>query len=467
MKIYNSLTKRKEEFVPLEAGKVKMYACGITVSGEAHIGHGYQALIYDIMRKYLEKVGYKVTYARNYTDVDDKIIAKSKETGIPADVYAAEMIGKINEVMGELHVDDPDVWLKATENIGNIVDFIRRLIEKGHAYATKNGDVYFDVDSYPAYGHLSNRSLEDALDGVRVDNDDEKKNAYDFALWKSAKEGEICWDSPWGKGRPGWHIECSAMNRAAFGDQIDLHGGGRDLIFPHHENEIAQTEALTGKPFVKYWTHNGLIKVNGQKMSKSLGNSLLLTDLLEKYSDEAIKFALLQTNYRNDINITDDLFPEAEKHLYEFYRELAEAEGAALFASEEDKSYAKKIDKEFDDCMDDDFNTALALGNLFGYFKEMRKFLSGKDPKAAAMAAQLRETYSLLGLFKKDAAAYVKWYESKNAAEIPAAVRAIAEERLAARAAKDWAKSDALRAKLAELGYAVKDSKEGYTLTKN
>ncbi|MBS1401182.1 MAG: cysteine--tRNA ligase [Clostridia bacterium] len=467
MKIYNSLTKRKEEFVPLEAGKVKMYACGITVSGEAHIGHGYQALIYDIMRKYLEKVGYKVTYARNYTDVDDKIIAKSKETGIPADVYAAEMIGKINEVMDELHVDDPDVWLKATENIGNIVDFIRRLIEKGHAYATKKGDVYFDVDSYPAYGHLSNRSLEDALDGVRVDNDDEKKNAYDFALWKSAKEGEICWDSPWGKGRPGWHIECSAMNRAAFGDQIDLHGGGRDLIFPHHENEIAQTEALTGKPFVKYWTHNGLIKVNGQKMSKSLGNSLLLTDLLEKYSDEAIKFALLQTNYRNDINITDDLFPEAEKHLYEFYRELAEAEGAALFASEEDKSYAKKIDKEFDDCMDDDFNTALALGNLFGYFKEMRKFLSGKDPKAAAMAAQLRETYSLLGLFKKDAAAYVKWYESKNAAEIPADVRAIAEERFAARAAKDWAKSDALRAKLAELGYAVKDSKEGYTLTKN
>lgn len=467
MKIYNSLTKRKEEFVPLEAGKVKMYACGITVSGEAHIGHGYQALIYDIMRKYLEKVGYKVTYARNYTDVDDKIIAKSKETGIPADVYAAEMIGKINEVMGELHVDDPDVWLKATENIGNIVDFIRRLIEKGHAYATKKGDVYFDVDSYPAYGHLSNRSLEDALDGVRVDNDDEKKNAYDFALWKSAKEGEICWDSPWGKGRPGWHIECSAMNRAAFGDQIDLHGGGRDLIFPHHENEIAQTEALTGKQFVKYWTHNGLIKVNGQKMSKSLGNSLLLTDLLEKYSDEAIKFALLQTNYRNDINITDDLFPEAEKHLYEFYRELAEAEGAALFAREEDKSYAKKIDKEFDDCMDDDFNTALALGNLFGYFKEMRKFLSGKDPKAAAMAAQLRETYSLLGLFKKDAAAYVKWYESKNAAEIPADVRAIAEERFAARAAKDWAKSDALRAKLAELGYAVKDSKEGYTLTKN
>ena len=219
MKIYNSLTRRKEEFVPLEAGKVKMYACGITVSGEAHIGHGYQALIYDIMRKYLQKKGFAVTYARNYTDVDDKIIARSKETGIPADIYAEKMIGDIDKVMREFHVDDPDIWLKATENIGNIIDFVQKLIEKGHAYATKKGDVYFDVDSYPAYGHLSNRTLEDALDGVRVDNDDEKKNAYDFALWKSAKPGEIFWDSPWGKGRPGWHIECSAMNRAAFGDR--------------------------------------------------------------------------------------------------------------------------------------------------------------------------------------------------------------------------------------------------------
>ena len=467
MKIYNSLTKRKEEFEPIEAGKVKMYACGITVSGEAHIGHAYQALIYDIMRKYLQKLGYRVTYARNYTDVDDKIIAKSRETGIPADVYAAEMIGKIDEVMRKFRVDDPDVWLKATENIGNIISFIAELIEKGHAYATKKGDVYFDVDTYPAYGHLSNRNIEDALDGVRVDNDDEKKNAYDFALWKSAKEGEICWDSPWGKGRPGWHIECSAMNRAAFGDQIDLHGGGRDLIFPHHENEIAQSEALTGKRFVKYWTHNGLIKVNGQKMSKSLGNSLLLSDLLGKYSDEAIKFALLQTNYRNDINVTDDLFPEAEKHLYEFYSALASAEGAHLSAGAADKAYAEKIDAEFDECMSDDFNTALALGNLFGYFKELKKLVSEKDPRAAAVAAQIRATYSLLGLFRKDAAAYVKWYESKISSDVPEAVKAVAEERLAARARKDWAARDALRAKLAEMGYAVKDSKEGYTLTKN
>ena len=482
MKIYNSLTKRKEEFVPMEENKVKMYACGITVSGEAHIGHGYQALIYDIMRKYLKKLGYDVTYARNYTDVDDKIILKSRETGIPADEYAVKMIENINGVMEKFHVDDPDVWLKATENIENIIGFVSALIEKGHAYPTSKGDVYFDVQSFPGYGKLSNRNIEDALDGVRVDNDEEKKNAYDFALWKSAKEGEISWDSPWGKGRPGWHIECSAMNREAFGEQIDLHGGGRDLIFPHHENEIAQTEALTGKQFVKYWTHNGLIKVNGQKMSKSLGNSLLLAELLEKYSDEAVKFALLQTNYRNDINITDELFPEAEKHLYDFYStlvvvdkvmdklrgmeltiEIADAESAA--------EIAERVDSEFNACMSDDFNTALALSNLFGYFKEMKKLLatgkSGDLFVALSYAVQIRKTYALLGLFKKSAKEYVDWYQKQNVSDIPKEVEEIARERWEARLNRDWAKSDELRNKLSEMGYSVKDSKTGYELIKN
>ncbi len=465
MKVYNSLTKRKEEFVPLEGNKVKMYACGITVSGEAHIGHGYQALIYDIMRKYLKKLGFEVTYARNYTDVDDKIIAKANAEGVPADEYAAKMIEDINAVMEKFHVDDPDVWLKATQNIENIIEFVSTLIEKGHAYPTKNGDVYFDVQSFPAYGKLSNRTLDDALDGVRVDNDEEKRNAYDFALWKSAKAGEIFWESPWGKGRPGWHIECSAMNRAAFGEQIDLHGGGRDLIFPHHENEIAQTEALTGKPFVKYWTHNGLIKVNGQKMSKSLGNSLLLADLLNKYTDEAVKFALLQTNYRNDINITDDLFPEAEKHILEFYKALAAADELKCEVNEGGMYGVKYVDEEFNACMNDDFNTALALSNLFGYFKELKKLTAAKEEKAAALAAQIRKTYALLGFFQKDAKEYVAHFAVGE--EIPAEVEAVAKERWAARLAKDWAKSDELRGKLAEMGYAVKDSKEGYTLTKN
>ncbi len=461
MKIYNSLTRRKEEFVPIEEGKVKMYACGITVSGEAHIGHAFQAMLYDIFRKFLEKQGYKVTYARNYTDVDDKIIARSKETGIPADKYAEMMIKKIDHVMREFDVDDPTLWLKATENIGNIISFVQALISSGHAYAADNGDVYFDVDTFPAYGQLSGRDKEDALDGVRVENDDAKRHPYDFALWKAAKPGEICWDSPWGKGRPGWHIECSAMNRAAFGDQIDIHGGGRDLIFPHHENEIAQSEALTGKRFAKYWTHNGLINVNGQKMSKSLGNSLLLEDLLKQYSNEAVKFALLSTGYRGDINITDSLFPEAEAHLRRFYELIARAEEA--FPDE--KGGEESIDKRFDEAMSDDFNTALALSDLFGYFKEVSRLLAERDPQARRIVNQIRATYSLLGLFKKDAKQYLAAYGEKQE-EVPEEVKAVAEERKAARANKDWAKSDELREKLKALGYAVKDSKDGYTLTK-
>ncbi len=460
MKIYNTLTRRKETFVPLEEGKVKMYACGITVSGEAHIGHAFQAILYDIFRKFLEKKGYQVTYARNYTDVDDKIIARSKETGIPADEYAKMMIKKIDAAMARADVGEPTLWLKATENIGNIISFVEALIAGGHAYPAANGDVYFDVDTFPAYGQLSGRDKEDMLDGVRVENDGEKRHPYDFALWKAAKEGEISWDSPWGKGRPGWHIECSAMIRAAFGEQIDIHGGGRDLIFPHHENEIAQSEALTGKRFVKYWMHNGLIKVNGQKMSKSLGNSLLLDDLMDKFSPDALKFALLSNNYRNDVNITDDLFPAAEAHVARFYALI----GRAGSAFPEETGKEREIDEKFDAAMEDDFNTALALADLFGYFKEIARLLDAGDARARRMTNQIRETYALLGLFKKDPAAYRAQYAKEEA--VPENVRAVAEERRAARLQKDWAKSDELREKLKEMGYAVKDGKDGYTLSK-
>ena len=462
MRVYNTLTRKKEEFIPLEEGKVKMYACGITVSGEAHVGHGYQALIYDVMRKYLEKRGYKVTYARNYTDVDDKIIARSNEAGVPADIYAAEMIKKINAVMAEFGVDDPTLWLKATENIGNIIKFIARLIDSGHAYPAPNGDVYFSVSSFKRYGCLSNRSVEDMLDGVRVDNDENKREPADFALWKAAKKGEICWDSPWGRGRPGWHIECSVMNYEAFGEQIDIHGGGRDLIFPHHENEIAQTESLTGKQFAKYWTHNGLIKVNGQKMSKSLGNSLLLEDLLKKYTNEAIKFALLSNNYRNDINITDDLFPEAEKHLTEFY--------AVIKAVEDKFGKGKKgnagIDGKFNADMDEDFNTALALSELYGLFKTVSAKLANGDASCADDILQIRNTYSLLGLFKKDAMAYLAEVAAKNPVEIPEEVKALADKRWQAKLARDWATADKLRGEIDAMGYMVKDAKDGYDIIK-
>ncbi len=462
MKIYNTLSGTKEEFVPINGNKVNMYACGITVSGEAHIGHAYQALIYDIIRKFLIKKGYDVTYARNYTDVDDKIIARAKQENIPADAYAKMMIKKIDKVMREFAVDDPDIWLKATENIGNIIDFVSGLIEKGHAYATKKGDVYFSVESFAPYGRLSHRNLEDAMNGVRIDNDEEKRNPLDFALWKSAKEGEICWDSPWGKGRPGWHIECSAMNRKAFGDEVDIHGGGRDLIFPHHENEIAQSEALTGKQFVKYWVHNGLIKVNGQKMSKSLGNSLLLSDLLKKYSNEAVKFALLQTNYRNDINITDNLFPEAERHLYEFYKVFCEAEEAGIKIEGD----YPEIDEAFDRAMSDDFNTALALSDLYAFFKKIRAAVAEKDPVAGKMLSQVKKTYSLLGLFRFDPETYVKNYEKTHEEPVPENVRALAEKMQAARAAKDYALSDSIRAEILASGYAVMISKDGVSVKK-
>lgn len=462
MKIYNTLSGTKEEFVPINGNKVNMYACGITVSGEAHIGHAYQALIYDIIRKFLIKKGYDVTYARNYTDVDDKIIARAKQENIPADAYAKMMIKKIDKVMREFAVDDPDIWLKATENIGNIIDFVSGLIEKGHAYATKKGDVYFSVESFASYGRLSHRNLEDAMNGVRIDNDEEKRNPLDFALWKSAKEGEICWDSPWGKGRPGWHIECSAMNRKAFGDEVDIHGGGRDLIFPHHENEIAQSEALTGKQFVKYWVHNGLIKVNGQKMSKSLGNSLLLSDLLKKYSNEAVKFALLQTNYRNDINITDNLFPEAERHLYEFYKVFCEAEEAGIKIEGD----YPEIDEAFDRAMSDDFNTALALSDLYAFFKKIKAAVAAKDPVAGKMLSQVKKTYSLLGLFRFDPEAYVKNYEKTHEEPVPENVRALAEKMQAARVAKDYALSDSIRAEILASGYAVMISKDGVSVKK-
>lgn len=461
MKIYNTLTRQKEDFVPIDGNKVNMYACGITVSGEAHIGHAYQALIYDIIRKFLSKVGYDVTYARNYTDVDDKIIAKSKETGIPADRYAAMMIKKIDAVMRRFEVDDPDIWLKATENIDNIINFTQKLIDGGHAYATKDGSVYYSVESFPAYGCLSNRRIDDMLDGVRIENDEQKASPLDFALWKAAKEGEICWDSPWGKGRPGWHIECSAMNEAAFGDQIDIHGGGRDLIFPHHENEIAQSEALTGKRFVKYWIHNGLIKVNGQKMSKSLGNSLLLADLMDKYSNDAIKFALLSTSYRNDINITDNLFPDAEKQVGAFYKTISDVAESNIVASPAEDT---DVDALFNAAMEDDFNTALAISHLFGLFKKVKAYLNANDDKAVTLVRKIIKTYSLLGLFKADPKEYLKKHAVKEQASEE--VVALADKMQAARSVKDWATADALRAQIADMGYLVKNTQSGYEITK-
>lgn len=462
MKLYNSLTRTKEEFVPLDGKNVKMYACGITPSAEAHIGHLYQALIYDIMRKFLEKEEFSVVYARNYTDVDDKIIAKSNELNIPAQEYAEKMIENINNEMHIFQIDEPNVWLYATKNIDNMIDFIEKLIEKGHAYPTSKGDVYFSVETFPSYGKLSGRKTDDALDGVRVENDEEKKAPLDFALWKSAKEGEPFWNSPWGKGRPGWHIECSVMNYVTFGDQIDIHGGGRDLLFPHHENEIAQTESLTEKPFAKYWVHNGLIRVNGQKMSKSLGNSLLMSDLRKQFHIESVKFALLQNSYHTDINITDTLFSDAEKHLFGFYQILQEA--TQKFGKLEGKEVS--VEENFDNAMRDDLNTAKAISYLFGIFKTAKEKISEGDKSVLALLNSVVNTYRLLGLFKANPDDFVSYVKEKSQVEIPPEVQKKAEERWLAKKNKDFALADKLRDEISELGFVVKDTKEGFQILK-
>ncbi len=463
MKIYNTLTRKKEVFQPISGNKVNMYACGITVSGEAHIGHAYQALIYDVVRNFLLYKGYDVTYTRNYTDVDDKIIAKSQEVGVPADEYALKMIENIDRQMARFSVGEPDMWMKATKNIQNIIDFIDGLVQKGHAYPTEDGSVYFSVQSFPNYGVLSNRKVEDMLDGVRIANDEQKKAPLDFALWKSAKPGEIFWDSPWGKGRPGWHIECSAMNKAAFGEQIDIHGGGRDLIFPHHENEIAQTEALTGKQFVKYWMHNGLIKVNGQKMSKSLNNSILLSDLLDKYSAEAVKFALMQTSYRNDINVTDTLFPDAEKHMTDFYQVIKAVENSKLSSVDD---YESPVQAGFDRAMSDDFNTALAIADLYGYFKKAKAFLNANDGRAVNIVNDVKKYYSIIELFTTDASEYLEKYNKVEEDPDLEKAMALAEKMQKARLEKDYPTADSIRQEIAAMGYQVMITKEGATVKK-
>lgn len=319
MKIYNAMTRRKEEFIPIEGKNVRMYACGITVYDLCHIGHARQAIVYAMIADYLRYRGYNVKYVRNYTDVDDKIIQRANMLGKNALDFSEEQIKETEIDMTGLHVTDADIYTKASEYIGKIIDFVSELIKKGYAYPTEKGDVYYAVRKFPQYGKLSHRKVDELLNGVRVEIEEGKKDPIDFALWKSAKPGEISWDSPWGKGRPGWHIECSAMALDTLGETIDIHGGGRDLLFPHHENEIAQSEALTGKKFANFWTYCGLIKINGEKMSKSLGNSLTIRDALKRYDYEVIKYVMFSKHYASDVDILDSDYQIAESHLYYFY----------------------------------------------------------------------------------------------------------------------------------------------------
>ena len=478
MKTYNSMTRKKEELIPLEEGKIKMYACGITVYDLSHIGHARQAIVYSMISEYLRYRGYDVKYVRNYTDVDDKIINRANLLGKDALEFSKEQILETEEDMRSLHVKDADINTKASDYIEKIISFIEVLIKKGFAYPTKSGNVYYIVRNFKEYGKLSNRKIDELLNGVRKDVEEEKKDPLDFALWKSAKPGEIYWESPWGKGRPGWHIECSVMALNELGDMIDIHGGGKDLIFPHHENEIAQSEAYTGKPFAKYWSHCGLIRINGEKMSKSLGNSLTIRDALKKYNYEVIKYMFLQKHYTTDIDVKDEDFDVAEKHLYYFYNTLNDANKFILkyYNSEVpnilDDDISSQIKEKFISAMDDDFNTTIALSELFNIFKYINlKIKNSNKSNRGIVAKTLKnivsntiELYNIVGLFTQEPIEFINMLKNKyiNALDISGdKINKLIKKRIEAKNNKDYDNADKIRNELLEKGIILNDTKEG------
>lgn len=460
LKIYNVLTRKKEEFIPIDNNKVKMYACGITVYDNAHIGHAYQAIIFDVIRKYLEYIGYNVNYVRNYTDVDDKIILKAREKKINPKLLAESLIKKTDNELAILGVSKPTIQSKATECITDIISMIEKLIEKGYAYSTTSGNVYFNVSKFNNYGKFSNRDVEEEYTGVRKDIEKDKLNEKDFALWKEAKSDEIYWESPWGKGRPGWHIECSTMSIKYLGEQIDIHGGGKDLLFPHHENEIAQSEALTGKRFANYWIHNGLVKINSQKMSKSLGNSILIEDLIKKYDKDAIRLSLLQNSYRSDINIVDNFFDTNQNKMYSIYK---------LFSLLDSKNITTDkiiidIEKEFKEAMDNDFNTSLAIANLFNYINEINKKIITNDYESAvSIKNEIVKAYKVLGILNDNPDEKIDEIKNKFLTNNNISIEYInnkINERKEYKNSKEYALADKIREELSKQGILLEDTKE-------
>lgn len=476
MKIFNSMTKKKEEFVPINGNNVTMYACGVTVYDLSHIGHARQAIVYSMMADYLRYKGYNVKYVRNYTDVDDKIIKRANEYGKNALEFSKEQIEETEKDMAGLHITEADVKTKASEYIDKIIEFVERLIEKGYAYKTEKGDVYYSVRKFKEYGKLSHRNVDDMLNGVRIELEEGKKDPIDFALWKSAKPGEIYWESPWGKGRPGWHIECSVMALDTLGQTIDIHGGGRDLLFPHHENEIAQSEALTGKKFANIWSHCGLIKINGEKMSKSLGNSLTIRDALKKYDYETIKYVMFSKHYGSDVDLSDNDYSLAENHLNYFYTSIKEINKYIKdnLVKEYDvkDDIADSIIPKFVENMDEDFNTTASIANLYNIFKYANNIMkTSKDKTKEDIANILRkilknvhEVYSVLGLFDQNPDEYITKLKNKYLKELnidEENIKQEIEKRAKAKQNKDFEKADKIRNDLEAKGIILKDSKEG------
>jgi cysteinyl-tRNA synthetase len=457
--VYNTLTRRKEPFETIEPGRVRMYVCGVTVYDRAHVGHAMSAVVFDVIRRYLEYRGYQVHHVVNYTDVEDKVIKRAAEKGVEPLTLAQGYIEEFARQLSELNVLPATEYPRASEEMGRIIGMIEGLMDRGFAYAV-GGDVYFRVSKDPDYGRLSGRKVEEMQAGARLEIDERKQDPADFALWKAAKPGEPAWDSPWGKGRPGWHIECSAMNLEYLGEQIDIHGGGNDLIFPHHENEIAQTECLTGKPFARYWIHNGMMQLAGEKMSKSLGNLVTLEDFLRAHSADAFRMLVLNSSYRSPLTFNEDVVRQAESALARLRLALKPAAPGAQPATAAEEALANaaaEARRRFEVAMDDDFNTSGALSHLFELVRSINQARDagvGEGPLGKAQG-ELRHLAGVLGLRLED--------DGGGPQAATLFIELLLEVREEMRAAKQWTIADRIRNRLAELGVWIEDGKGGTT----
>ncbi len=465
--LYNTLTQKKEELVPYEENKIKMYVCGPTVYSSAHLGHARAAVTFDVIDRFLTYLGYGVTYVRNFTDIDDKIIAKANETGVPAEEISEKYIEEYQEDMASIGVKSPTIQPKVTEHVAEIIEMIERIIENGHAYQS-DGDVFFSVKKFNGYGKLSRRDPDDMMAGTRIDINEKKEDPLDFALWKTAKPGEPYWESPWGNGRPGWHIECSLMSTKYLGDSFDIHGGGKDLIFPHHENEIAQSEAATGKPFAKYWVHNGLIQINREKMSKSIGNILNVREAVSMWSKEAIRLFFLSHQYLNPADFSDTTMNEAEAALERLYITLKRATDLAQSENEEDKELEASIEtfkESWVRAMCDDFNTAEAMGNLFELTRAINRSIDSKGwtPTLKTALNEINQFGKTLGILEYNPSEYLQGHKlEQSSSEITEEeIEQLIEERITARKKKNWARADEIRDELDEKGILLEDKAEG------
>ncbi len=466
IKVSNTLSAKVEEFKPLEEKKIGMYVCGVTVQGYVHIGHARTYIAFDIIKRYLESRGYDVFHVQNVTDIDDKIIARAKERGVDALDMAADLATEAEKDLDALGIERADLYPRVTEHIPDIIGLIERLIKKGYAYQI-DGDVYFAVDKFPDYGHLSHQSPSEVMAGARIEVDERKRNPADFALWKSAKEGEPWFESPWGRGRPGWHIECSAMSMKYLGERYEIHGGGKDLVFPHHENEIAQSEAATGKkPFVKYWLHTGLLNLRGEKMSKSLGNFITIKDLLKQWDPDVFRMAIISAHYTNPIEFDNEVLQQAEKNLTRIRKGIEELEKKAAMPVKEkhnqasDGSYSSQIaeiEKRFVEAMDNDFNTPQALVAFQDLVKLGNKAIStgAADETLTFILSSLKKLGGIFGFLR------IGGVSTEKEEELPEEAAKLINEREDARKNKDWKRADEIRNQLSEMGILVEDTSKG------